>query len=486
MMRKNLFKMKWKRAAVALTAALILSMAVSGCGNKTVDYNVDGGSSDSNSENGNVSENGTKKSSDSGTLATTYGIPEECKTELDTGNSGLDKLEIYDSDVEYPETSTMDAYYYTKEEMTSDKKKEIAETVFDKDSGIFEYDEDSPTKADINGIIEEYEADLQRSIDNGEDDDAEYFRDAIGVYESMLDTAPDEYPAAGDYSGDKFIGYMDGAEFTLDIVESSSTCRLNLKEELASYRPSKTSDKADVCYFRTDASYEIANTCTLSESEAQTVAESFIQTLDIGDMVLSETKDLYWVYYDSSTSTDESVAIEADGYALYFVRSVNNIPVCDKSIGNADNLSGNGGTVDIPVESIHIYVDGNGILYAYWSVYLAPSDRESETTELLSFDALLEKANENISEYYTDYPAFSSRIKFNSMELTYYIEETDEEGLFKYTPVWVLSEYNEYSDYSDEQYPEQMVVIDATDGEVIDLLSLSKKLGTFDEFNFEE
>ncbi len=485
-MRKNLFKMKWKRAAVGLIVALILSMAASGCGDKTVDYNVDGGSSDSNSEGSNAQENGTNESFDSGTLATTYGIPAECKTELDTGNSGLDKLEIYDSDVEYPEISSMDAFYYTREEMTNDKKKEIAETVFNKDSGIYEYDEDNPTKDDINDIIEEYEADLQRSIDNGEDDDAEYFRDAIGVYESMLDTAPEEYPAAGDYSGDKFIGYMDGAEFTLDIVESSRTCILNLKEELASYRPSETSDEADVCYFRTDASYEIANTCTLSEGEAQTVAENFMQMLDIGDMALSETKDLYWIYYDSSTSTDESVAIEADGYAFYFVRSVNNIPVCDKSIGNADNLSGNGGTVDIPVESMYVYVDGNGILYAYWSEYLAPSDKESESTELLSFDALLEKANENISEYYTNYPAYSSRVKFNSMELTYYIEETDEERLFKYTPVWVLSEYNEYSDYSSEQYPEQMVVIDAVNGEVIDLLSLSKKLGTFDEFDFEE
>ncbi len=480
-MRKNSFK----RTAVVLTAALILSMAVSGCGNKTVDYNVDGSGNDSNNGDGNASDT-VGGVSDSGTIATTYGIPAECKTELDTGNSDLDKLEIYDLDVEYPEISSMDAFYYTREEMTNDKKKEIAETVFNKDRGIYEYDEGNPTKADIIEKIEEYKADLERSIDNGEDDDAEYFQGAIEEYESAQDEAPDEYPTAGDYSGDSFIGYMEGTEFTLDFVESSSTCILNLKEEFASYRPSESSDTADVCYFDTGASDEMVNTCTLSESEAQTVAENFMQMLDIGDMALIETKDLYWVYFDSSTSTNESVAVEADGYAFYFVRTVNNIPVCDKSIGNVDNLSGNGGTVDIPVESMYIYVDENGILYADWSEYLVPSDKGSENTELLSFDALLEKANENISEYYTNYPAYSTRVKFNSMELTYYIEDTDEDGLFKYTPVWVLSEYNESSDNSGERYPERMVVVDATDGEVIDLLSLSKKLGTFDEFDFEE
>lgn len=62
------------------------------------------------------------------------------------------------------------------------------------------------------------------------------------------------------------------------------------------------------------------------------------------------------------------------------------------------------------------------------------------------------------------------------MKLGYYLEKTDEEGTFKYVPAWILTQYEDMTDSTNETYPTQMVVLDATDGTVIDLMELSKHL----------
>ena len=65
------------------------------------------------------------------------------------------------------------------------------------------------------------------------------------------------------------------------------------------------------------------------------------------------------------------------------------------------------------------------------------------------------------------------------MELTYFLKAGDKEGTFEYIPAWILSQYEEYQDYTDKDSPTQMVVVDARDGSVIDLLELAKSLGTY-------
>ena len=68
------------------------------------------------------------------------------------------------------------------------------------------------------------------------------------------------------------------------------------------------------------------------------------------------------------------------------------------------------------------------------------------------------------------------------MKLGYYLEKTDEEGTFKYVPAWILTQYEDMTDSTNETYPTQMVVLDATDGTVIDLMELSKALGTYQSY----
>ena len=146
-----------------------------------------------------------------------------------------------------------------------------------------------------------------------------------------------------------------------------------------------------------------------------------------------------------------------------------------------DNITQDDGSVSIPAETCTVYVDSNGIISASWVSYLETTGK-TESNELLSFKELLEKANKNIAEYYTTYPTRYKKVEFNSMKLGYYLEKTDEEGTFKYVPAWILTQYEDMTDSTNETYPTQMVVLDATDGTVIDLMELSKALGTYQSY----
>ena len=127
---------------------------------------------------------------------------------------------------------------------------------------------------------------------------------------------------------------------------------------------------------------------------------------------------------------------------------------------------------DVPVERYEITMDSNGIINANWCDYLE-STGESVKTEILSFPELLEKANETIPEYYKTYPCKYNAINFNDVTLTYYLTAGAADGQFEYKPVWIFSFCD---DKSDPDYPSEMVVLDAADGSVIDMLNVAMKI----------
>ena len=126
----------------------------------------------------------------------------------------------------------------------------------------------------------------------------------------------------------------------------------------------------------------------------------------------------------------------------------------------------------MPIERYEITMDSNGIINANWCDYLEATG-ESEQTEILSFPELLEKANETIPAYYKQYPCKYNAINFNDVTLTYYLTAGEKNGEFAYKPVWIFSACD---DDSGPDYPSEMVVLDATDGSVIDMLDTAKKL----------
>lgn len=59
------------------------------------------------------------------------------------------------------------------------------------------------------------------------------------------------------------------------------------------------------------------------------------------------------------------------------------------------------------------------------------------------------------------------------MTLTYYLTAGAADGQFEYKPVWIFSSCD---DKSDPDYPSEMVVLDAADGSVIDMLDVAMKV----------
>ena len=465
-----------KMAAALLAGMLAVSTAATGCGKKTVDYDVDGNSSSGNS--------GT---ADSGSLQGKYGIPAECDVDIATGDTGIEKISIEDDEVTVPETGDMAIAHYKKKIVGAEEKKQIVEAVFDKDQGIYAYDYEKRTKEDIQREIDMYEREMQNSADS---DMVSYYEEWVNDLKTELQTAPDEYPAAGDYTADAFIGTLNGKQYTISVPSDDSTgYYLSSREDTLEYRPMEgaggvysTSLNDYMAYRSNDeaAADESTNKCTFSEDEAKTIAEDFLAQVGGTDVMLKESSALCWVYYDYN---GKNLTMEVDGYVFTYARAVNNQPISSVNPWNVDNLMQDNASVEVPVEEYNISIDSNGVVDANWNDYLEAVG-QPETAELLSFDKMLEKANETVPAYFTKYPTRYRKVEFNDITLSYYLKQGANEGEFDYVPAWILSQYEEYTDYSEEDNPSQLVIIDATDGSVIDILELSKSLGTY--YDWEE
>lgn len=462
-----------KMAALAVAGVLVAGTALTGCGKKNIDYNVDGGS-------------GNGGSTDSGSLQGKYGIPESCDTTLDTGSSGLSKLAIEADEVSVPSTVDLPIVYAKKKDTSNDTKKQLVEAILEKDKGIYAYDYDHMTKSDIQEQIDQYEKEKKNSEANGDTSSSTWYDSMIDDLKNQLQKAPDEYPAAEDYSGTEFLGEISGRQFLVNVDDQGGASgSIGMKEQLLTYRPK---DGANGVYFSTpdssddltDVDMSSTNACTFSKEEAQSIADEFVNKIGMADVSMNKAQDLYWYYYGTDGNTE---SVDVDGYVFSYTRSINNQPTASADVWNVDNIMQDDASISVPSEQCEVYVDSNGVISANWVNYLEITDK-TENKDLLSFDDLLEKANTNIAEYYTTYPTRYKKVVFNDMKLAYYLEKTDEDGVFKYVPAWILTEYEDMADDSNTaDYPTQMVVLDATDGSVIDLVELSKLLGTYQNYD---
>jgi hypothetical protein len=226
------------------------------------------------------------------------------------------------------------------------------------------------------------------------------------------------------------------------------------------------------------------NECSLSKDDAQQKAEDFLSSAGITNYVMTSIDDLVWEYQDSSYDT---MATVVDGYIVNFSRAVDGVATYDGNLWNVNNLSQDDAYTNIPAETYSVYIDDNGIISFNGTDQLAPTGDEETNVDLLTWEELLEKANETIPAYYEKYSTRYKKIEYNDVRLTYYItNDPDNEGQFEYIPVWALSQYDDYEGSAESAYPEELVVLDARDGSVLDLLDISKKLGCYQTYDDEE
>ncbi|RGG37356.1 MULTISPECIES: hypothetical protein [unclassified Clostridium] len=471
-MRKQIRR---RGTAWLMFGTMMMAAVFTGCGKKDIDYDID--------------ESGGKK--DSGSIQDKYDIPKSYDDSIAVGDSGLSEITLKVDEISVPDTSIMYTEKLTKNDTAGEALKKIAEAIFDKSKGIYAYDENNQTKADIEEQIASYEQ-LKKELGT----DAERIKeinDTLTELQDELEKAPEDYPAAGDYSATKYLGTCGQYEFVLrtpdDMILSYD---LSLKEDAMVYRPADGTEDGtemidhggyvslnDSIKYGSEGAEEALNDknqCKYSEEEALEIAEEFLKKIDCNDMTLGESSALAWTYDDALSTLIER---DIDGYYFTFDRMIK-----DQSLGeglqalNVDNMVQQEAGVDIPTDYCKIAVDDNGVIGAVWTNNLSV-EGEAEETELLSFKELMKRADSSVSEYYAKYNTQYKSIEFNRMQLTYCLKPGAQVGEFEYVPAWIISQVEVY-EFDEVTYedPQQMVVLDATDGSYIDILEVSKALGT--------
>lgn len=458
-MRRKLWR---KKKFVVMAAAFTCIAALSACGKKDADYNVDG------------------ENEDGGSVQSKYSIPESCDTTFDAGSTGLKEIRLTDSDITVPETGAMYVAPVKMKEIDPEYRKNLVEKLFDTDKGVYVYYDmenmDKLSKEDIQEYIDLYEQQKKADPSNAANYDSD-----IDRMNRLMQTTSKQRENAGDYSADEYMGTVGDLEYRISFPQEGENDTLfRIKEDLLQYRPMDGATgviTSSVEEYNTSMSEEYGelsdiNECSLSIDEARQMAEEFLEKIGVSDAILQSESDLCWLYRNDGSS-DQNLLTVVDGYSFEYIRSVMDQPVSDVAVWTADNLRQANGFVNIPIETYSIQVDANGVIDALWNSYLE-ADGESQTADLLSFDELLKKADASIAEYYTRYPTGYKQIAFNDISLSYFLKQKDDGSGFEYVPAWILAEYE---DPEDPELPEQVVILDARDGSAIDLMSLAEAVG---------
>ncbi|MBP3326244.1 MAG: hypothetical protein J6L77_07515 [Coprococcus sp.] len=472
-----------KAAVIALAGLMMAQTALTGCGKKEVDYNLEGSS--------NQDGEGKTGTSDRAGIGGKLGVPESCNETINVGNSTLGSITINCESIQTPDADKMDIAHFTPYSFSNEDKKKIAEALFDKEKGIYLDDYEHRTKSDIQEQIDWNKKEIENAQENGDSSWAASLEEEIKSLEAELAEAPDTYPDAGDYSGDSFFGTREDIEYSLSMfsygadgedeeegmIGMGAYVYFGVKDDL-SLRPYEGASGGYMTDYAEQGDIAGTNKSSVTAEEAEELAGNFLADMGVTDIVKTKTSDLYWMYYDEDGNT---VANEADGYAISYARAVGGSPTYSGRTYNVDNLQQINGWIDIPVETYSVFVYDGKVVQASWQQIYSQADSVEENVDLLSYEQIIEKANTEMAKYYEQYPTRYKKVEFNDMRLAYYLV-SDGEGKCKYLPVWIFSQYEEYTDSDGSDTPTQLLIMNAMDGTIIDIIEEAKALGCYQEY----
>lgn len=445
---------KRKQTIITLLAGMLLMAAwLSGCGKRDIHYTPDDHADDTaDSQSDDIAD-----TEGEGGLAARLGIPEACDLDVDVGASGLDSIRIVDDEIEIPTRDGMSVAYYEAVRLDNSYKQKIGEAIFDEGQEV--YNTDHPTKEQLEALIEFEKEEHEYLVAQGREDIDPDYELRLQEMEEELSEAPEEYPPAGDYSGERFQGNIFGEEYILLFSQADAG---GAGISAAIFGPFADSEHS---YYEGPPIDELEgnNLCKMTPEEAVVYAEDIMGRCGITELVQSDILALEWRSYDYSTVPEGIVNIQYDGYIVTYTRAVNGTPVYQGSLNSVENIAAGDAN---PAEEFRVYVNDNGLIQAYWHIGFLETGEEERNVELLSWEEMVAAANAHIGEYYAQYPTLYNSITFNDVCLTYYpVADEEKKNCYKYIPVWIFAQYETPESAS----PYQLVVMNAMDGTVIDL-----------------
>ena len=489
---------KIKQGLIAAGLVTMGLMLCSGCGKEKVDYNIGNGTatgSDSLAEKD--ASSGDNASGESGELRTKVNAPDSYEGEIPVGDSGLKSITIKADKIEIPDASTMSVMYCDKVDGGADFKKNILESCFDTDKGIYIEDHKHVYKDDLDLQIEEYERGYDAAMAAGDTERASSYSDALAEYRSDAQNVVSGRTPLTDYNDidirSDIVGYRGDELYSFSFTgDNSSSFGVDAdmdvypQQRLYSLRPIEDDlGVMDVTFYDSgDEETGVDNKSEMTAEEAQAVAYDYFDSIGLSDVKLSSCTDMFWCYYDYK---NDIIAEEADGYVISMNRTVNGVELYSPYLLNIDyfDTSGDIGYL-VTNENFKVYVYDGQVVRANITTGLEKKDEENNVS-LLSWDEILEAAKTAIPEYYgnLDRKTGYLDITFDEVKLTYYRVKdtaTDENGKgivkgYKIIPAWafICTDAGENGDATfigsgdKDMYPFQLVIINAMDGSVVDL-----------------
>ena len=475
-----------KRKRVTRIAACVLAgvmaVQITGCGSKKVDYSLDGDGSSS----------GYSDDSGASGLAKSLGVPDKCDQTFDVGNSGLSEISCVADSIDIPETDNMKKVYYSTMKLDAAQIQTIVEGLLDKSQGIYIRKDGVQTKDELKNMIEMTEKYKKQSADQGDDTSDAWYDSQIEEYKKQMKDAPDSLPALENYDDPygEYVGKYGDKEYSLSVSEYGdgkydAGMYVGFSEtEAESNKYLDGVSGAEYSYVTgasQDTRIDLAdstNECKMTESDAVSQAMNFLSKMGIDGMESTSVEPLVRIWSDSNGDVKQT---KVDGYYITLNRTIYGAKAGIGQIYNVDNIQNQNGYMYDTGDYANVCINDDGIISMYADLYTDPSSLKEEDVNLLSWDDMITKANENIAAYYEKNQTRYGKVAFNNVSLKY-IATADDSGKLCYIPAWVFTQSEELRGENTQGEVSQIVCINAVDGSCIDLVDNAKKMKLWQEF----
>lgn len=487
MTRRKIIMRKRATRIAACVLAGVMAMQMTGCGNKKVDYTLDG-------ESGSASGYSDDGSNDAGgSLAKSLGIPEKCDETFDVGNSGLSEISCSGS-IDIPDTDSMKRVYYSTMKLDAAQIQSIVEGLLDKSQGIYIRKDGVQTKDELKSMIESTEKFKKEAQGQGDDSSDAWYDTQIETYKKQMADAPDSLPLLENYDDpySSYTGKYGDKEYTVSISQyGGEDDNTDAGVYISFYKSESEENKlldgvsgATYTYVTgisnaTDIDLtNVTNESKLTENDAVSQAMNFLSKMGIDGMESTKTEPLARIWSDDNGEVKQT---KVSGYSVTLSRSIYGAKEREGELYNVDNLQTQNGYMFEPGDSVTLNIDDDGVVDMFAQLYTDPSSLQAEDVELMSWNDMIAKANEGIATYYEKYQTRYGKVQFNNVALRY-MATADDDGKLCYIPAWIFTQSEELRGQDTVGEISQIICINAIDGSCIDIVDNAKKMKLWETY----